>query len=254
MLLAGLGAFACSQGAQEPLEIGTAQVELRSDLVISEAQRPTTALSDEKKRDNLSRSLTPILATQRISLTAPTSYSQDRAYRSVKRYEFLPALSADPKPQKNLAKKDKPQADSWTLTGKPWVRKGKGFGVGSKRMASSNSVHLHQASYYSPTVASKPFSNGSEHLEPMVEPFKSQKPLVFHHGATGFAHEPRDNATLTDVSPAFETRLELLPIPETQVYLSSKPKTHVTLAPAKNRLDLMYGNNNLNRDRFYKLR
>ena len=90
-------------------------------------------------------------------------------------------------------------------------------------------------------------------MEPIVAPFKSKKPLIFHHGATGFAHEPLDDAVLSDDSITFETRLELSPIPETRVYLSSKPKTHVTLAPAKNRLDLMNGSENLNRAKFNKL-
>ena len=37
MLLAGLAGFACSQDAREPVEVGAAQVELRSDLVLPEA-------------------------------------------------------------------------------------------------------------------------------------------------------------------------------------------------------------------------
>jgi hypothetical protein len=254
MLLAGLVGFACSQEAREPVEIGTTQVELRSDLVLSEAQHPTAELLDEKNPDYLAQSSNPILATQIIPLTALTNYSQDRAYRSVKRYEFLPALLTDPKTQKNFAQKDNAQVDSGTLADKHWVRAGKGFGVASERMASSKTVHPDHASYYLPTGASKPYPKASEHLEPTVKPFKSHKPLVFHHGATGFAHEPPEENTFSDDSPGFETRLELSPIPETQVYLSSKPKTHVTLAPAKNRLDLMNGNKNLNRDRFYKLR
>jgi hypothetical protein len=254
MLLAGLAGFACSQEAQEPVEIGTTQVELRSDLVLSEAQRPTTALLDEKNPDYLGQFSDPIQATQRIPLTTSVNYSQDRTYHSVKRYEFLPALLTNPKTRKNIAQKDNVQMDSGTLADKHWVRAGKGFGVASERMASSKTVRLDHASYYFPTIASKPYSKASEHLEPTVEPFKSQKPLVFHHGATGFAHEPPEDNMFSDDSPGFKTRLELSPIPETQVYLSSKPKTHVTLAPAKNRLDLMNGNKNLNRDRFNKLR
>ena len=253
MLLAGLVGFACSQEAQEPLEIGTAQVELRSDLALSEGQHPTTASLDEKNPDSLGQSSDPIQATRRISLTAQTNYSQNRAYRSVKRYEFLPALLMDPKTQKNFAQKGNVQADSSALADKHWVRAGKGFGVAAEEMASSKMVGLDHASYYFPTIASKPYSKTSELLEPMVEPFKSQKPLIFHHGATGFAHEPPDDAVLSDDSTTFETRLELSPIPETQVYMSSKPKTHVMLAPAKNRLDLMNGNENLNRARFNKL-
>ena len=129
MLLAGLVGFACSQEAQESLEIGTAQVELRSDLALSEGQHPTTASLDEKNPDSLGQSSDPIQATRRISLTAQTNYSQNRAYRSVKRYEFLPALLMDPKTQKNFAQKGNVQVGSGTLADKPWVRAGKGFGV-----------------------------------------------------------------------------------------------------------------------------
>jgi len=133
------------------------------------------------------------------------------------------------------------------------VRAGKGFGIAAEKVSSSKMVSFDHASYYFPTIASKLYSKPSDHLEPMVEPFKSQKPLVFHRGATGFTHNPPEDTMLSDYSRVSETQLKLSPIPGTQIYMSSKPKTHVTLAPAKNRLDLMNGNENLNRERFNKL-
>jgi hypothetical protein len=120
-------------------------------------------------------------------------------------------------------------------------------------MASSKMVGFDHSSYYLPNVVSKTYSKPSEQLEPIVEPFKSRKPLIFHRGATGFTHELPDDAAPSKDSPDIETRLELSPIPGTRIYLSSKPRTHMTLAPAKSRLDLMNGNENLNRARFDKL-
>lgn len=234
------------------MEVGAVQVELRSDLILPETPDSTVLLAEENP-DRPGQSTNPMPATQRIPLTGPVNYSQDRAYRAVKRYEFLPALLKEPKTRKSSAQGGNTHANSWTLANKQWVRAGKGFGVAAEGLVPPGTVHLDDAAYYFPSVALKPYFKASEHLEPMAGPFKSRKPLVFHSGATGFAHEPPAEAVPPGHSPAFETRLVLSPIPETQVYLSSKPKTEVTLAPAKHRLDLMNGNENLNQDRFYKL-
>ncbi len=251
LLLAGWAGFACSQETREPVEVGAAQVELRSDLVLPEAPGAATGLLAEQNPDHPGQSTNPMPATQHIALSGMKNYSQDRAYGAVQRYEFLPALLKESKTRKSS--EGNTHTNSWTLADKHWVRAGKGFGVAAEGMAPPGTVHLDDASYYFPTVALKPYSKASEHLEPMAGPFKSRKPLIFHSRATGFAHELPADATPPGHSPAFETRLELSPIPETQVYLSSKPNTQVTLAPAKHRLDLMNGNENLNRNRFGKL-
>jgi hypothetical protein len=252
VLFAGLAGFACSQEAREPVRVGAAQVELRSDLVLPKAPSASATLSAEENLDHPGQSTNLIPATQRITLSGLKNYSHDRAYGAVKRYEFLPAILKDSKTRNNSAQGNNADANSWTLADKHWVRAGKGFGIAAKAMTPSGTVHLDDTPYYFPTIALKPYSKASEHLEPVTEPFKSGKPLIFHSGATGFAHELPAEATPPGHSPAFETRLELSPIPETQVYLSSKPKTKVTLSPAKHRLDLMNGNENLNQDRFYK--
>jgi hypothetical protein len=250
LLLAGLAGFACSQEAREPVEVGAAQVELRSDLALPETPGSSTALSAERNLDVSSESTNPMPATRHIVLPGSVKSSQDPAYRAVKRYAFLPALLTD---SKSSAQGKNAHASSWTFADKHRIRGGKGFGVAAEGMVSPGTVHPDDASYYFPTVALNPYSKASEHLEPMAGLFKSRKPLVFHNRATGFAHQLPAEATPPGHSSAFETRLELSPIPETQVYFSSQPKTKVTLAPAKNRLDLMNGNENLNRHRYQKL-
>ena len=210
-------------------------------------------MSAEKNSGHPDQSANPIPATQRIALSGLKKDSQDRAYRAVNCYEFLPALLKDSKTPKTSAPEGNVHIDSWTFADKHQVRGGKGFGVAAVGMAPPGAVHPDDASFYVPTVALKPYSKPSEHLAPMAGPFKSRKTLVFHSEATGFAHAPQTDALSTENSSAFETRLTLSPIPETQVYLSSKPKTQVTLAPAKNRLDLLNGNRNINQDRFDKL-
>jgi hypothetical protein len=249
VLFAGL-LFACTQEPREPVEVGAAQVELRSDLDLSEAPRSSSALSPEENPDHLGPPASPMPTIQRIPLTGSMSDSQDHAYEAVSRYEFP---LRNPKALKVSTQESNTHTNSWPLASKHWVRTGKGFGVAAEGTAPPGIVHINDAEYYFPTVALKPYSEATEHLEPVADPFKSSKPLVFHSGATGFAHEPPTEATPSRHSSSFETRLELSPIPETQVYFSSQPKTKVTLAPAKNRLDLMNGNENLNRDRFGKL-
>jgi len=253
MLLAGLAGFACSQEDREPKEVGTTQVELRSDFVLPETPGASTALSAGKNSVHPDQFANPIPANQRIALSGLKKDSQDRAYRAVNRYEFLPALLKDSKTPKNSAPEGNVHIGSWTFAEKHRVRGGKGFGVAAVGMEPPGAVHPDDASFYVPTVALKTYSKPSEHLAPVAEPFKSRKPLVFHSEATGFAHAPQVEAMPTKHSSAFETRLTFSPIPETQVYLSSKPKTQVILAPAKNRLDLLNGNRNINRDRFDKL-
>ena len=253
VLFAGLVGFACSQEAREPVEVGAAQVELRSELILPETPSASTTLLADEIPDHSDQSTNPMPATQRITLSGLENYSQDRAYGAIKRYELLPTLLVDAKTRNSSAQEGDRNAHSSPLADKQWVRAGKGFGVGAEGMAPSRTVHIYDAKYYSSTVALKAYSKASEHLEPMAEPFKSAKPLVFHSGATGFAHELPEETAFSGHSPVFEDQRELSPIPETQVYFSSQPNTKVTLAPAKNRLDLMNGNKNLNQDRYQKL-
>jgi len=100
LLAAGLAGLACSQETQKPVKVGTAQVELHSDLVLSETQRPALTLLDEKNPNNSGQSQNQIQAIRRIPLAAPVKYSKERDYNSVKRYEFLHDLEKDPKSQK----------------------------------------------------------------------------------------------------------------------------------------------------------
>lgn len=251
MLLAGMAA--CSQESREPVEVGVAQVELRSDLALPETPGTSTALLGEEHPDHPGPSTNPVPTSQRNALSELEAYSRDRAYRDIQRYELLPDSLKDSKARKHFDQGDNGHANSWTLADKYWVRAGKGFGVATEGMTSVRTVRPDDASYYLPAVVSKPYSKPPEHLVPIAQPFKNRKPLVFHSGATGFAHEPSVEAVPSGHSPVSEARLDLSPIPETQVYLSAKPNTQVTLAPAKNRLDLMNGNENLNRDRFNKL-
>jgi len=253
VFLAGWAGSGCSQEPREPVEVGTTQVELRSDPIRSETPDASTILPIEEHLDYPNQSANPVPDIQRMALPGLDNDSRDRAYRGIKRYEFLPDLLKQPKTRNKSAQESVAQASLWTLSEKYWVRAGKGFGVAAAGRVSSKTVHIDDASYYLPTAALNPYSKASEHLMPMDEPFKSHKSLVFHSGATGFAYEPPEDATLSSGSPAVDTQLELAPIPETQVYLSAKPKAHVILAPAKNRLDLMNGNENLNRSRFRKL-
>ena len=253
ILLAGLAGFACSQEDGELKEVGTTQVELRSDFVLPEMPGVSTALLAEKSSSYPDQFSNPMPATQRIALSGLKVDSQDRAYRAVNRYEFLPALLEDSGTSKSSTQEASSSSDAWTFADKHQVRGGKGFGIAAVGMTPPGAVHPDDASFYAPTVALKPYSKPSEHLAPMAEPFKSRKSLVFHSEATGFAHAPQVEALPTKRSSAFATRLTLSPIPETQVYLSSKPTTQVILAPAKNRLDLLNGNRSINRDRFDKL-
>lgn len=254
MLLAGLAGFACSQQVREPVEVGTVQAELQSDLILPEQSGSPSTLPVETKSNRPGQSTNPKLSPQRIVLSSLENDSQDRSYRAVERYEFLPALLKQPKTRKKSVQENNADLSSWTLADKRWVRAGKGFGVAAGGMASSRTVHFDDASYYFPANVAKSYSEASEHLEPTIEPFKSLKPLVFHHRATGFAGETPNDAAPSVQLRAFEVPRALSPIPETRVYLSSKPRTRVTLTPSKNRLDLIRGNENLNRDRFYKFR
>ncbi len=254
MMFAGLAGFACSQQAREPVEVGTVQEELRSDLVFPEERNSSTGLPAEEYSDSAGQFAKSAPATQHIVAPGMRNPSQNRAYRAVKRYELLPALLDKSDAQKVSAKEGNAHASSWTFAEKSRVRGGKGFGVAAEAAALTKTVHLDDASYYSPAIALKPYSKASEHPAPVVEPFKSQKPHVFHHGATGFAHELPAEARSSAPSQSLDAQEPLSPIHETRVYLSSKPRSQVNLAPSKNRLDLINGNENLNRHRFYKLR
>ena len=219
VLLAGLAGFACSQEAREPLEVGTVQVEMRSDLIRSETPESSLVLSADKGPNNPVESVNPIPDTQRIVPSDLKNDSQDRSYRQ----------------------EDEAPASSWAFADKHRLRGGEGFGVAGKGMTPVGAVHPDDALYYVPAVALKPYPKAPEHLEPMVEPFKSQKPLIFHRGATGFTHEV----------PPEVARSEEPTISEKQEY--AKPKTRVIWSSANKRLDLMNGNPNLNRHLFFEL-
>ncbi len=249
VLVAGLAVAACSQETKEPVEIGAAQVELRSDLVLQDAHRPQTSSADPEDQEGFDRTSQPISAGRPIPLPKPGTGPQNREYHAVQRYEFLPALLDKPGTQPFSGKDPAASGAVSSPSVKYRVWAGKGFGVGAEPMAQT--LHIDDAHYYFPSVTGKPYAQPSEHLAPTGKPFKSQKPLIFHGGATGFAYEPP--SVPAEGSPVFETMRVLSPIPETQVYFSSRPQTEVKLAPGKIRLDLMNGNENLNRHRFGKL-
>ena len=252
ILLAGWVLSACSQEAENPIEVGAVQVELRSDLVLPDTPDTQAALLGEEGPHFPGPSSEPFQATQRILLKGPDPFRQDAETRAINRYEFLPALLNDPRSRKTSGQEKGVLGNPITVADKPWVLAGKGFGVAAEGMTPPGTVHLNDAHYYFPTVAWQPYSKASEHLLPRAGHFKSQKSLIFHSRATGFAHEPPVDDGLSEKSP-YETQLILSPIPETQVYFSSEPKTEITLAPAQNRLDLINGNENLNRHRFNQL-
>ena len=241
MFFAGFIVSACGQEAREPVKVGTAQAELHSELVFPEAL-DAPAASDQFED--------PMPSPRHITLSEPENHLQDRAHRTVKRYEFLPAPVKPQGALKNSNLKSIGQAHS-SLADKHQVRAGKGFGV--EAMISPGKVSLDHISYYAPAMTSKPYPKVLEHLKPTLVPFKSSKPLVFHRGATGFAHQPPASQVYPDSPLPAQQEWDTSPLPETRVYLSSKPRTHVTLVPSKNRLDLMNDNPNLIRDRFYKL-
>ncbi len=250
VLVAGLAVSACSQETKEPVEIGAAQVELRSDLVL-DGHSPPTSSTDQEDQEGFDLTLLPIDAGPPIPLPRPGTGPENREYRAVQRYEFLPALLDTPGTQPFSGKDSAASVAVSSLPVKHRVWAGKGFGVGSEPRGQT--LHLDDAHYFSPNVTEKPYAQPSEHLAATGTPFKSQKPLIFHSGATGWATESSGAGVLAGDAPVVETTLVLSPIPETQVYFSSRPKTEVKLAHAKNRLDLLYGNENLNRHRFHQL-
>ena len=231
---AGWAIFACTQEAGEPVLVGTAQVELRSDLVLSETPASSTQPGQPNK---------PMPTARHIHVSELSNDLQDRVYHAVERYEFLPALLEQPGSRKNFTQ-DNTRSQIRDQHG---VRTGKGFGV--EAMVSSGSIHPDDASYYLPSVAFKPYFKTSEST---AEPVKGLKTLIFHHKATGFPHEPPADGTSLEHVSISESRSMHPPLPERPVSL--KPRTRVTWIPAKNRLDLLNGNKDLNRDRFYKLR
>ncbi|NIQ02965.1 MAG: hypothetical protein GWM98_08975 [Nitrospinaceae bacterium] len=241
------GSAACSVDQPDSEEIGTVQIQLRSDLDLR-AQLEQDQKPDEREAPGFAGEREPeITATQRLLVTGLGRGAPEDGYSSVQRYEFLPELRRDagapqaPGPEK--------KADWRTVSAgeKPWVLAGRGFAADS--LTAGRPVN--QTNYYLPHRPGKPEVE-PEHLEPTGGLLKSQKPLIFHSGATGFGGEvPTDRKRQTRPSSG-KLRLELAPIAETRIYLSSQPKTRMTLAPANNRLDLMNGNQNLNRHRFYQ--
>lgn len=230
MLFAGLAGYACSQEAREPVEVGTAQVELRSDLVIPESPRASTLPEGNPNQSGQSENPMP------------------DAQRRAQLKEFTPVVREDSTTRESFVREGTIHTSSWTFADKHWVRGGKGFGVAAKDMAPLGTVHLENSSNYFAAVSLKPRSKMSESPAPVPRSFKSQKHLVFHSGATGFAHELPEDDMSAEHSPVFENRPALSPIKGTQV--SSNPQSQVTQASAKYRLDLMNGNQNLNRHRF----
>ena len=238
LLFAGCAVFACAQEAGEPVQVGTAQVELRSDLVLSETPASSTQPGQPPK---------PMPPIQRIHVSELGNDSRDRAYQAVERHEFLPALLEQPDPRKNSAHEGALHTRSRMRAGQHGVRTGKGFGV--ETMIATESVYPGDTSYYLPSVAFRPYFKTSEST---AEPVKGLKNLIFHHKATGFPHKPPADGTSLEHASISESRSMRSPLPERPV--SFKPRTRVTWVPAKNRLDLLNGNKDLNRDRFYKLR
>ena len=254
LLFVGCVGFACSQGSQEPIEVGTTQIELREDVFSHEIPDPTTALSAAENSDETNPAAGPVPSIQRLALPRLNNLPDDQLYRAINRHELLSELTEETETRRHSIQKTKNDTSSGVYADKQDVRGGKGFGIGSQKWISSQIIQPDDEYHYVPVLEVNSYSRATEQAELEIRPFKNLKPLIFHSGATGFNHELPAKDKAFRHSPPFKTQLTFSPIPETRVSLFSKPKTEVILAPAGNRLDLMNGNEKINQDRFFKMR
>jgi len=254
ILFAGWAALtACAQDSQEPAEVGTTQVELRSQLELPDGRSPHLPSPGKAPGYDSGQSPNRIQPTRRISLTGPGGVSPDPKYDTVHRYEFLPALLVTEKPGRSRKGEGDDAGQAWTLGEKPEASAGKGFGVAAEGWTSPGSVHLDNAHYYAPAVAFQPLVSLSEAGAQTSEPKAGKKRLIFHGRGTGWSLPPVGDEELLTDSRGGSSLPELRPIPETQVRFYGQPHDRIGLTPSQKRLDLLNGNENFNRHHFQTL-
>lgn len=217
---------ACSPNEPETAEIENIKVSLRSNLDL------TTAGPVIEKPDilpaNAGEAEAP-LGTRRLT---------GGKYQDISRYELLPKVLRDEKRKKLKI----PLADdsASVLVGeKQLVLGGRGFDI--QGFASHSELPLEMNFGRRPLKEEPPaFSGEQEKLEPLKEDIRTGKVLIFHSRPTGYFSSAAALENEADVEPARTSalRAETLPL----------------LEPGKVSIDLLRGNETLNKDEYDRIR
>lgn len=219
---------ACSPNEPEIAEIENIKVSLRSNLEL------TTAGSVIKKPDilpvNAGEAETP-LGTRRLT---------GGKYQDISQYELLPKVLRDEK-RKELKIPLGDDSAPVLVGEKQLVLGGRGFDV--QGFASQSAMPLLNTHLGRRPLKEEPpaFSGEQEKLAPLKEDVRTGKVLIFHSRPTGyFSSAPPPPENEADVEPARTSALHAEPPP--------------LLETGKVSIDLLRGNETLNKDEYDRIR
>lgn len=172
------------------------------------------------------------------------AYKGDKNYLALNRYERFPRAEKKP-----VGTNQQKVRDTVTVIDKPLTLAGRGFDV--KRFSSQSSTGRHlgfinRLQKPLPKIEQIP----EDHLDLQLTQAKSSKDLIFHPLRPAFGKYNRQMIHQKNERPSMKKSQVLDEIPETKLLLMEGEKSFLILRPGSEPLDLLSGNEKINRKKF----
>lgn len=170
-----------------------------------------------------------------------------------KRYKRPPLLESEDRKRRRASESEIPETVH--IRDKDLILGGAGFEIKGFEEVSKGKLNTGFIAHLRPTRIPAALERKPDRLDLREENIKSKKNLIFHPAlATSFRKEPLIPKTPPAWKPAREEErsVALDEIPATKVLLTEEPERLLKLRPDKESLDLLIGNEKLNRWRYEK--
>ncbi len=247
----------CGTGINEN-EIEAVVVNMHSDLGFKPPKRKTISEEFNNKATQSSLSEKNVEAILPHNKIPDSKFNSDLNYQNLERYEFLTSFHRDSLnkkyyPTKGHEKKKLEKRDGIYKMEKPIVLAGKGFNIKTFEHHASGRIKMNPRRFLisrSPVIPEKALE---EHMDPNDENLKAYRPIIFHSRATGFNSTIKQNHIQEAESSLKYQVPQARPISHSKVLMYREEKADVKLKPSLQKIDLLKGDQSINKRDFYNL-
>jgi len=223
-------------------------ITLRSDILIQQPLDPDPQLdkSAEIKKDNEKKKRV-IFGRKAPPMPA---FKADSEYQSLDRFEGASLETFKLKFEKKPAKKEKRTRKTVKLQDKPLVFGGRGFNIEVFDHEVSPAVEVDYVSHLrEPPPQTQPIG-AADHLDPSGEYSKDTKGLIYGETRVAFGKMPPPLVESEPKEPKTEILSSLEKHPDSVLVFPPGEKSIAVVSRDENSLDLLSGNETLNKKRF----
>lgn len=223
-------------------------ITLRSDIEFEQPLEPDPQLDKSAElKQELRKKKRVILGRKAIPLPA---FKADMGYQSLDRFEMASPEPFELKFEKKPEQKGKPTRKTVKLQDKPLVFGGRGFNVEVFDHAVKPAVEVDYVSHLrEPPELLQPIG-ASDHLDPKGEYSKDTKGLIYGDTRVAFGKMPPPLVEAEPVEPKSEFSNLREKHPDSVLVFPPGEESIAVVSRDENSLDLLAGNENLNKKRF----